>query len=71
MVELQRRYVPFERWNCIHRFNEICFDEQSDLIDPSGDTGLIYHYVFEKPHEGCGTFVRKLLRLIRKGEGFI
>ena len=41
IVELQRRYVPFERWNCIHWFNEICLDEQSDLNDPSGDTGYI------------------------------
>lgn len=63
IVELQRRYVPFERWNCIHRFNEICFDEQSDLIDPSGDTGYIYHYVFEKIQEGCCKICEKTYSL--------
>ena len=71
MVELQRRYVPFERWRCIHRFNEFCFNEQTDLIDPSGDTGYIYHYVFEKLHEGCSTLVWKLLKLVHECEGFI
>lgn len=70
MVELQRRYVPFERWYCIHRFNEICFDEQSDLIDPSGDTGYIYHFVFEKIREGCDAFAWKLSKLVHEGEGF-
>ena len=68
MVELLRRYVPFERWNRIHRFNEICFDEPSDLIDPSGDTGYIYHYVFEKILEGCGTLAWKLSKMLSEGE---
>lgn len=60
IVELQRRYVPYVRWNCIHRFNEICFDEQTDLIDPSGDTGYIYNYVFDKIREGSCILAWKI-----------
>lgn len=62
VVEMQKR-LPYVRWGRIKLFNEICFDEQTNLIDPSGDPGYIYHYVFEKIQEGCGTLAWKLSNL--------
>ena len=69
VVEMQKR-LPYVRWGRIKLFNEICFDEQTNLIDPSGDTGYIYHYVFEKIQEGCGTLAWKLSKMLRQGEIF-
>ncbi len=69
VVEMQKR-LPYVRWGCIKLFNEICFDEQTNLIDPSGDTGYIYHYVFEKIQEGCGTLAWKLSKMLCQGEIF-
>lgn len=60
VVELQKWYVPYARWNCIHRFNEICFNERTDLMDPSGDTKYMYHYVFEMISAGCDNIISKL-----------
>ena len=60
VVELQKWYVPYARWSCIHRFNEICFNERTDLPDPSGDTDYMYQYVFDKVLEGCNLIVSKL-----------
>ncbi len=69
--ELQRRFVPYARWHCIHRFNEICFDEQSDLMDPSGDSGYMYSVVLEKIQEGIRNLVWKIERKIRYGDNFL
>ena len=69
VVEMQKR-LPYVRWGCIKLFNEICFDEQTNLIDPSGDTGYIYHYVFEKIQEGCGILAWKLSKKLCQGEIF-
>ncbi len=69
IVEMQKRQ-PYVRWERIKLFNEICFDEQTNLIDPSGDTGYIYHYVFDKIQEGCGTLAWKLSKMLREGEIF-
>lgn len=71
VVELQRRFVPYARWHCIHRFNEICFDEQSDLMDPSGDSGYMYSVVLEKIQEGIRNLVWKIERKIRYGDNFL
>lgn len=60
VVELQKWYVPYARWTRIHRFNEICFNERTDLPDPSGDTDYMYHYVFDKIQEGCNLLASKL-----------
>ena len=60
VVELQKWYVPYARWSCIHRLNEICFNERTDLPDPSGDTDYMYQYVFDKVLEGCNLIVSKL-----------
>ncbi len=59
LMVLQRFHVPCERWNCIRRFNDICFGDQSDLLDPSSDTDYMYHYVFKKNQEGCERLVVK------------
>lgn len=60
VVELQKWYVPYARWSHIHRFNEICFNERTNLPDPSGDTDCMYLYVFEQILEGCNLIVLKL-----------
>ena len=60
VVELQKWYVPYAKWSCIHRFNEICFNERTDLPDPSGDTDYMYQYVFDKILEGSNIIVSKL-----------
>ena len=60
VVELQKWYVPYVRWSRIRRFNEICFNERTDLPDPSGDTNYMYHYVFDKIIEGSNIIVSKL-----------
>ena len=57
LVELQRLYVPYERWGVIRLFNEICFGEQTNLIDPSGDTEHIYEYVLNRMEEGCTSLI--------------
>ncbi len=59
MVEVQKR-LPYAKWNRIHLFNEICFNERTDLPDPSGDTNYMYHYVFDKILEGSNIIVSKL-----------
>ena len=65
VVELQKWYVPYARWSCIHRFNEICFNERTDLPDPSGDTDYMYQYVFDKIIEGCEILVLHVSKMIR------
>lgn len=68
VVELQRRFVPYARWNCIHRFNEICFDEPTDVMDPSNDSGYIYSETLKHIEIGCGTLAWKIERGLRYGE---
>ena len=70
VVEIQRRFLPYARWNCLHRFNEICFDEKSDVMDPSGDSGYAYQTVLKHLEEGCATLAWKLYMQIREGEHF-
>ena len=59
-VENLQRRVPQERWGCLHTFNEICFNEQTDLIDPYGKSDQIYRLAFHKIETGCGILVQKL-----------
>ena len=59
VVEIQKR-LPYARWNRIHRFNEICFGEKSDMPDPSGNTDDIYQYTLERIEAGCEALVSKL-----------
>lgn len=68
IVELQRLYVPYKRWNIIHRFNEICFDEQTDVMDPSGDTDYAYSAIFQHIEEGCGILACKISKLLSEGK---
>lgn len=69
VVEMQKR-LPYVRWGCIHLFNEICFDEQTDLIDPSENSGYIYSVVLQRIEDGCGTLAWKLSKMMREGEIF-
>ncbi len=69
VVEVQKR-LPYVRWNRIHLFNEICFEERTGLPDPSGDTGYMYTYVLQRIEEGCGTILWKISKMINDGENF-
>ena len=69
VVEVQKR-LPYVRWNRIHLFNEICFEERTGLPDPSGDTGYMYTYVLQRVEEGCGTILWKISKMINDGENF-
>lgn len=69
VVEVQKR-LPYVRWNRIHLFNEICFDERTGLPDPSGDTGYMYSYVLEHVLKGCDNLIEKLSKMINDGENF-
>lgn len=67
VVEMQK-ILPYACWGRIHLFNEICFDERTNLIDPTGDTGYIYSVTFQRIEEGCGTLAWKLSKMLREGE---
>lgn len=67
VVEVQKR-LPYVRWNRIHLFNEICFEERTGLPDPSGDTGYMYTYVLQRVDEGCGTIAWKISKMMNDGE---
>lgn len=69
VVEMQKR-LPYVRWGRIKLFNEICFDEQTNLIDPSGNTGYIYGITLQHIEEGCVTLAWKLSKMLREGEIF-
>ena len=64
VVEIQKRFLPYARWNCLHRFNEICFEEETNLPDPSGDTDYMYSYVLEHVLKGCDNLIEKLSKMI-------
>lgn len=59
LVEIQKR-LPYEHWNRIRRFNDICFGERSDMADPTGDTDHMYRYVFAQIQKGCKVLSSKL-----------
>lgn len=69
VVEIQKR-LSYVRWSRIYLFNEICFGEQTGLIDPTGNTGYMYHYALEKIQEGCAILAWKLEKMINNGEFF-
>ena len=59
IVEIQKR-LPYVLWNRIHLFNEICFDEKTDMPDPSGGTIDMYMNAFHRIEDGCRALVLKL-----------
>lgn len=61
VLELQKRFVSYARWNVIHLFNEICFDENTNVPDPSGGTYDSYTYIFQHIRDGCIQFCRQSL----------
>jgi len=66
VVEIQKR-LQYMNWNRIHLFNEICFEEKTNLPDPSGDTGYMYYYVLERIIEGCKIFSWKISKMVKQG----
>ena len=69
VVQIQR-LLSFDRWSRFYTFNEICFGEQTGLIDPSGNTGYVYNYVLKKIQEGCAILAWKLEKMVNNGEFF-
>ena len=69
VVEIQKR-LPYVRWSRIYTFNEICFGEQTGLIDPTRNTGYIYNYVLEKIQDGSEILAWKLEMMLNEGEFF-
>lgn len=69
VVEIQKR-LPYVRWSRIYTFNEICFGEQTGLIDPTGNTGYMYHYALGKIQNGCEILAWKLEMMVNEGEFF-
>ena len=69
VVEIQKR-LPYVRWNRIYTFNEICFGEQTGLVDPSGNTGYMYRYACNKILDGCEILAWKLEMMVNEGEFF-
>lgn len=63
VVEMQKRF-PYARWNRIRRFNEICFGEETNMPDPSGNTDYIYQYTLERIEAGCDSLIIKLPKRI-------
>lgn len=69
VVEIQKR-LPHVHWSRIYTFNEICFGEQTGLIDPTGNTGYMYHYALGKIQNGCEILAWKLDMMVNEGEFF-
>lgn len=69
VVEIQKR-LPYVRWSRIYLFNEICFGEQTGLVDPSGNTGYMYCYACNKILDGCDMLAWKLEKMINDAEFF-
>ena len=69
VVEIQKR-LPYARWSRIYLFNEICFGEQTGLVDPSGNTGYMYRYVCNKILDGCDLLTWKLEKMANNAEFF-
>ena len=59
-VKVQKE-LTYAKWDCLHRFLEICFEEEADVPDPTFDTEEKYRSVFQQIVEGCkllaGRFV--------------
>lgn len=69
VVEIQKR-LPYVRWSRIYLFNEICFGEHTGLIDPTGNTGYMYHYALGKIQNGCEILAWKIEMMVNEGEFF-
>ena len=52
IVEIQKR-LPYKLWKRLYRFNVICFGEQTDLADPTGNTDYIYQCSMDRIEAGC------------------
>lgn len=69
VVEIQKR-LPYVRWSRIYLFNEICFGEQTGLVDPSGNTDYMYRYACNKILDGCEILAWKLEMMVNEGDFF-
>ncbi len=63
VVEIQKR-LAYAHWKRIHRFNEICFGEETDVPDPSGDTDYMYVSVLKHIEAGCERLICKLCGIV-------
>ena len=63
VVEIQKR-LAYAHWNRIRLFNEICYDESTNVPDPSGDTNDMYISVLKHLEVGCEKLISKLFNVV-------
>lgn len=54
------RVLKYANWSRIHRFNDYCFGEQTDLPDPHYQTEHVYRTCFDTIERGCAEIIKKL-----------
>lgn len=54
------RFLQYDNWNRIVRFNEFCFGEPTDLPDPYFQTEHVYRTCFDRIEAGCKVIAYKL-----------
>ena len=54
------RFLRYDNWNRIIRFNDFCFGEPSDLPDPHFQTEHVYRTCFDRIESGCKEIAYKL-----------
>ena len=54
------RLLTYSHWNRIFLFNDYCFGDISDVIDPYFQTEYIYRLCFDRIETGCIEIVKKL-----------
>ena len=59
VVEIQKR-LAYAQWKRIRLFNEICYDESTNVPDPSGDTNDMYISVLKHLEVGCEKLIARL-----------
>lgn len=63
VVEIQK-LLAYANWNRIRLFNEICYDESTNVPDPSGDTNDMYISVLKHLEVGCEKLIPKLFNVV-------
>lgn len=54
------RLLKYDHWNRIVRFNDYCFGESKDLLDPHYQTESVYRSCFDTIERGCKEIINKL-----------
>jgi len=63
-VPFIQKEMPYERWNRIRLFNELCFDEDTDLADPTGMVRSATWECLDRIEAGCQRLVEMIVESI-------